>query len=287
MCDWELLTSGPNIHQINVNYSSVEETFWVLLLADLHWDNPKCNRTLLKRHMDQAKKVNAPIISVGDLFCAMQGKYDKRSSKDDLRPEHQNVQYLDSLVDTAIEWFDPYKKHLCVLGQGNHETSILNHHETNLLDRLAAGLRKNGGITQAGGYSGWLKLNFLRAGKSKNSCKIWYHHGFGGGGPVTQGKIDFNRYGMYVDADVFVAGHVHYKESFPYKRVRLSNKNVPRSETMWMLRCSTYKDEFKKGEGGFHVEKGRGPRPLGGYWLECRAIGDGSVGWTPIPTDGD
>ena len=37
-----------------------------------------------------------------------------------------------------------------------------------------------------------------------------------------------------------------------------------------MLRCSTYKDEFQDGDHGFHVEKGRGPRPMGGWWLRFR-----------------
>jgi hypothetical protein len=33
------------------------------------------------------------------------------------------------------------------------------------------------------------------------------------------------------------------------------------------LRTSTYKEEFGAGEGGFHVERGRAVKPLGGYWM--------------------
>ena len=67
---------------------------WILLTSDWHWDNPKCDRKTLKRHLDQAKERNAKIIITGDLFCAMQGKYDKRSNKSSLRPEHQTDNYL-------------------------------------------------------------------------------------------------------------------------------------------------------------------------------------------------
>ena len=74
---------------------------WFFLKSDDHWDNPKCKRDLLKRDLEKAKARNAGILGVGDLFCAMQGKYDKRSSKDDVRPEHQNGRYLDSLVETG------------------------------------------------------------------------------------------------------------------------------------------------------------------------------------------
>ncbi len=33
------------------------------------------------------------------------------------------------------------------------------------------------------------------------------------------------------------------------------------------IRGSTYKDEYVDGYEGWHTEKGRGPRPLGGWWL--------------------
>jgi hypothetical protein len=29
----------------------------------------------------------------------------------------------------------------------------------------------------------------------------------------------------------------------------------------------TYKEEYGDGSGGYHIEKGRPPKPLGGAWL--------------------
>lgn len=92
-----------------------------LLLSDLHWDNPKTDRVLLKKHLDQAKEKNASILIFGDLFCAMQGKYDPRGSKESVRPEHNVNNYLDALVDTAIEYFTPYKENILFISPGNHE----------------------------------------------------------------------------------------------------------------------------------------------------------------------
>lgn len=43
---------------------------WYLLTSDWHWDNPKCNRELLRKHINQAKERNAKILVFGDLFCA-------------------------------------------------------------------------------------------------------------------------------------------------------------------------------------------------------------------------
>lgn len=254
------------MHCISTKFSGRADSLTVLLVSDLHWDNPHCNRELLKRHFDQAVAMNAPIISVGDLYCVMQGKYDKRSNKSDVRPEHQHGDYFDRLVNTAVDWFKPYSKHLVLLGQGNHETSVLARHESCLLDRLASGLRSGGGITRAGGYAGWVRFRITNCGKTF-STDLWYHHGFGGGGPVTQGKIDFNRYASYVDADVIACGHVHYKETFPMRRAGLTPSFTPTDRTMQCVRLGTYKDEWADGHGGFHIEKGRGPRPLGGYWM--------------------
>ena len=33
------------------------------------------------------------------------------------------------------------------------------------------------------------------------------------------------------------------------------------------IRTGTYKDEYGEGAGGFHIERGRPPKPLGAVWL--------------------
>jgi UDP-2,3-diacylglucosamine pyrophosphatase LpxH len=50
----------------------------VLMISDVHFDNPKCDRKLLKKHLDEAKRRNAKVLINGDLFDLMQGKNDKR-----------------------------------------------------------------------------------------------------------------------------------------------------------------------------------------------------------------
>lgn len=106
---------------------------WFLLTSDHHWDNPKCDRQLLKKHHDEAVDREAGILSVGDLYCAMQGKYDKRSNKSAVRPEHNVGNYLDALVSTAADWYGPYAHNYIVMSQGNHEcvdgeTEVLTEH---------------------------------------------------------------------------------------------------------------------------------------------------------------
>lgn len=243
----------------------------ILLIGDAHWDNPKSDWDLLRAHLDEAKEVDCPVLIGGDFFCAMQGKYDKRSSKDDIRPEHQSGNYLDRLVDTAADWLEPYKNQIRLICLGNHETAISKNHETDLTDRLCAKLRDRGSAVQSGGYGGWVRMRItdLSPGSPTRGCfNLHYHHGFGGGGPVTMGKIDFNRYATMVDYDIMWAQHVHNTEIFDTRKAWLNSAGEVKQATKWHIRTPTYKDEYQDGFAGFHVEKGRGPRPLGGVWLD-------------------
>ena len=68
-----------------------------LLIADTHFDSIKCDRKLLKKHLDQAKEKNAKIFIFGDWFDCMGGKWDKRSTKADIRPEYNTQTYFINL----------------------------------------------------------------------------------------------------------------------------------------------------------------------------------------------
>ena len=244
---------------------------WFLLRSDVHHDNPKCDQKLERKHLDQAKERNAVIIDNGDLFCAMQGKYDKRSSKDAIRPEHQGGDYLDRLVDTSFDFYEPYRKQLVVLGRGNHETAIRKSHETDLTDRLAFRLRDNGKseTTFASGYGGWVRLMLVRAGGTRReSIKLHHYHGSGGGGPVTRGVIQTNRMAVYTpDADVILTGHTHDEWIVPVPRQRISDGGVCFRDEVYHVRVPGYKDAWGDGDSGWEVETAKGPKPKGSAWM--------------------
>lgn len=251
-------------HELRVKYVRKPDwEFRALLLSDLHIDNPKCNRDLLIRHLQQAKEKSAPVLIFGDLFCAMQGKYDKRANKSALRPEHQTNNYLDALVDTTAHFFEPYKDVIKFITPGNHETAILGRHETDLTGRLADKL-----ACHKGTYSGWLIWRFeIDAKESVRTVPLSYHHGYGGGGPVTKDVIQTARKAVYLpDAKIVVSGHTHDRWIFPISRVRLKESGEQVQDEQLHIKLGTYKDEYSIGEG-WAVEKGMPPKPLGGAWL--------------------
>lgn len=260
-----------NVLRVDKNW---EETK-VLLISDLHWDNPKCDRDLLKKHLDQAVKGNHDILINGDLFCLMQGAYDPRKSKSDIRPEHNHANYFDAIINTAVDWFAPYAHLIKLVGYGNHETAILKRQETDIIERFVTLLNyKTGSAIQVGGYGGWIRYQFTD-GSSTQSFKIKYMHGFGGGGAVTRGTIQHNRMSVNVEgADAIWMGHVHEDYEMTYTVEELTNKDTVMLRDILMIRTSAYKEEYGDGSKGWHIERGASPKPIGGRWLIMKPFRD-------------
>ena len=259
---------SPNAVLVVADLLTHQEEFWVLVRGDAHWDNPHCDRGLELEHLQEAKRRKAAIIDIGDLFCAMQGKYDKRSNKSSVRPEHQHGNYLDRLVETAAEYYAPFAHNFVILGQGNHESAILNRHETDLTERLVERLNTlTGSRIVAGGYTGWVRFEFKLSPTHRRTKELWYIHGYGGGGPVTKDMIQASRQMMYVDADILASGHVHDRWSSDYVRIGLTSSGKVLHKDVLYIKCGTYKDEYDDGRGGWHIETGKGPKPVGQWWL--------------------
>lgn len=232
-----------------------------LLMADVHWDNPHCDRRLLTKHLDQAKVADAGVLVFGDWFCAMQGKFDPRRAKADIRPEHNGRNYLDLIVDDAAAYLAPYRDNLIAMMDGNHETAIRSHLETDLLERLCRQLD----ATHMG-YSGFVRLMFAGGAGRRTSRHLYWHHGHGGGGPVTKGTIQTNRRAASAEADIYVSGHIHEAWTVENVVTTLLESGRVSLKTQTHIQLPTYKQEYSM-SGGFHIERGRPAKPLGAYWL--------------------
>jgi len=277
----EVTKIARNVHSIALN----KEETKIALLSDLHWDNPKCDRKMLKSHLDYCKQNKIPIFINGDFFCLMMGKYDPRRNKQDILPEHNKANYLDAVIETAVEWFSPYAHLLTVIGYGNHETAIIKNLETDPLQRFVDLLNyTNKTKVQTGGYGGWLHIKYSIFENTILSKNIKYFHGSGGGGMVTKAAINLTRaLEMYENMDIFIMGHVHENSSRndvrdslqynPGKRVyEIEHKQIHLAIT------GTYKEEYQDGAFGWHVERGAPVKPVGGRILTLSGIRDRTGG---------
>ena len=116
--------------------------------------------------------------------------------------------YLNALADVAIKRYKPFAPWWWVMGKGNHETAVLKNKNTDLTSMLVHGMNTPTpegpeSFVQIGGYGGWVRFQFTMRKTVKYSLNLKYHHGAGGGGPVTRGVIDTNRQAVYLpDADI-------------------------------------------------------------------------------------
>jgi hypothetical protein len=199
----------------------------------------------------------------------MQGKWDPRGTKSDIRPEHNNIRYLDSIIETAVDFFTPYSHLITVVGYGNHETAILKRHETDVLQRFVDLLNyKNNTNVQTGGYGGWLVINQCIRPKHRLSTKVRYFHGSGGGGIVTRGEINLTRaLEMYEDFEVFAMGHIHENKCTNVARDTIEHNPAcgwfSKQKQIHLMITGTYKEEFGDGSKGWHVERGAPIKPIG------------------------
>jgi len=278
---YHIVRTAPNVLTVHFEGITADWEQWLLLSSDRHHDNINCNRKLEKKHLDQALERNALIFDFGDLFCAMQGKYDPRSSMDEIRPEDAGEDYLDRIVKHAAADYAPYVHHWVLLTQGNHETGIIKRHHHSLTSALKAQLNSDyGGAVHTGGFGGWVRFLFTINKTKRASVRLKYYHGSGGSdAQVTRGVIQTNRQAVYLpDADIVVNGHNHSSYVLPIARERLSERGAIHRDIVWFVRTPGYKDEYGDGSRGWAVERGQPPKPLGACWVRFFIIDSYRVG---------
>lgn len=265
----DVKTKGPVLSLYFDNVAAGWEQ-WVLLSADRHHDNPGCVRHLERRHLEQAVERRAIILDFGDLFCAMQGKYDPRSSMDFIRAEDVGEDYLDRIVTHAANDYGPYAANWLLMCPGNHESNIRKRHGTDLISNLVHQLNVDYGVKiRQGGYGGWVRFLFTMNTTKRQQLRLKYHHGFGGtASPVTRGVIQTNRQAVFEpDADCVVNGHNHEAWHIVIPRERLNTKGFVYTDVADFVRTPGYKDSYGDGSHGWDVERGGGPKPQGAVWM--------------------
>lgn len=248
----------------------------VLFLGDIHWDHIRCDRKALKRILDEAVAQDAWIVLLGDTLDLMQGRNDRRSSKSSIRPEHNNEDYFGSVLETAVDWFTPYAKNLWLVLDGNHETAILKHNEVNMTRAFVRELSSKAGHNiMYPGYSTYAMFRATMHKTRRTTRKFFLHHGMGGGGKVTKAAITAQRMAVtYPDADFVLTGHIHGSQFTAHEQWRINDSGKAYITEQEHYLVNTFKEEFKKGKGGWAVEKGFGPKVPSGWLVEFYLRGD-------------
>jgi len=258
------------------------DTRQILFCSDVHYDSPKCDRDLLKRHFDLAVSRGAKIAIVGDWFDVMGTRSDRRMSKDLIREEYNRGNYLDLVVADSAEFLMKYAEHIIFIGEGNHETAIRKHQETDVTTRLVE--RINMGTESKvirGGYEGYvlIKVGLTEgSGAARTSKRIHWHHGYEGG-RRSKGALAFDLDRARWDADVYVSGHNHEKMVYPTTRESVDQNGTVVLSKVLHVQLGTFKAKDPDQVGsGWAVEKKFTDANLGCYVLHFKASRIGSTG---------
>lgn len=270
-----------NIHSVRYSVPA-GGTVPLLIVSDVHFDSKKCDRDRLAKHFREARDRGCFVLINGDWFDLMQGRYDPRHGKYDIRPEYKRANYIDEVIRDSADWLAQWDMPM-LIGQGNHETNILKRLETNPSERLVEALKHHGKDVRMGGYSGWFVVK-MQQGKSSSpkvtTFTIHYHHGSGGNAPRSKGvmKADINQM-QNPDADMIIRGHDHNKWHLPITVKRLGgNMDTEYERTVHHLQTGSYKmqgDRF----AGWETEKGFNTPRMGGWFVTLRIANSHNLKW--------
>ena len=253
----------------------------IILQSDVHFDNPKADLSLYEKHLQHAKENGHGVVIVGDFFCAMQGRKDRRGMKSALKESHMVHNYYDQIVDEAVEFLEPYADNILVIFNGNHETAVTKNNERDLIYNLVDKLKyKHGHVIQQGGYHGYIRWKFSKEDAKRSSSQMtrtktgYFHHG-NWGGIISKGVQGVPRYSSMVpDADFVATGHTHDQWCVSHPQFRLRRNGDVEIRKQWHIKIGNYKEEFATANG-WAIEKIGMPKSLG--YAEVSFIWDASL----------
>lgn len=268
----------PDIRGENIivweNLIENRECVHTLHISDVHYDSLKCDRDLLKKHLDEIKSCNGKVFIYGDWFDVMGCYQDPRSKAVDIDPRfiQKGQEYLNLIVEDSFEFLKPYVQNIAFISEGNHETEIKRRRDVDILSWLIRLLNDAGGHVVKGKYSGWNEFNFKYAkGTDNRSILTHYHHGYGGNAKRSKGMLDSQiATFQYPDAEIIFRGHDHQKFHDPSNvkyRYNKAHKTVKTSSTHY-IKTGSYKDGLGSGTGGWETQKGFIPTRLGGWFID-------------------
>ena len=247
------------------------QTFYLKPIFDVHLGKAACDVKAFKAFLADSDE-NTYFIGGGDLYDSVvvtDPRY--RKSQDNTVGDA----VVDRQIDRGVALLEPYRERLLGLCAGNHEDVVTKKCGTNMTQRTCDAL----GVPFLG-YSGLYRLRFSENGGRGRKLVIRYHHGWGGGSR-TQGA-DLTKYSkdmQYWDADLFLYGHVHRRQTDKVDRLGLCGKKiVPRPK--WMCICGTFLKTYTATSDPTYSEiKGYPPVSVGGVVVEIKPM---TRGWMNI-----
>lgn len=260
------------IHTARIPYK-YGQTIRIKPLADIHLGNQHCDERAAKAWIDEDPECY--FLGNGDLLDCVIVSDLKRYRKTSDATVGDEV--IDEQIDKMISWLSPHKERIIGLGTGNHCDNITRRCGTNPIKRICDALN-----VMYLGYSSMVRL-ILREDEGRGRTVVFYlHHGYGGGSR-TQGA-DITKYSKimnHFDADVYLLGHVHKKQSDRIPRLSISGDKLISRPRILGITGSFLKTYSKGPESSYAERAGYPPTELGGIIINIKP----NTTWVDLSVD--
>ena len=250
------------IHETRVPYVYGDE-FTIKPLYDVHYGNTYCDTKALKAYLADTDD-KTYIIGGGDSIDAIITKDFKRYMKHSDATETDAV--IDEQVDGLYEILAPYKERFIGLMDGNHEHTMTKYCGTNPIRRMSEKLE-----CKHLGFSCLIKLIFREEGGRGRTVVVRAHHGWGGGSRTRGADLTkFSRDVTYWDADIYLYGHTHNRQSDAIERLSVvGTKLVAKPKHIFI--CGTFLKTLSLTTDATYAEvAGYPPTSIGGINIKIK-----------------
>lgn len=236
-----------------------EDKFTILWVSDLHKDSEFSEWLKVKKYLDE--NPSSYLIIGGDSLDVMQFVNDKRGSKSSTTPEYQSSDYANKVISlTRKDIIEPYKNRIISWNRGNHDNSIIRHHNIDLLGLIC---QTDVHIHE---FSGYIILSIPNPAKGRHSSYvIHFSHAPFSGGIRSKGSLSIDiAKANYPSADMWITEHIHDGFIHPVRHefYNRHSKTVIH-QNKWYIQNIAAKQEQQGLRNGFHFETMKGNRTSG------------------------
>jgi hypothetical protein len=259
------------VHTTRIPYSQ-GQTITIKPIFDVHRGNRYCDDKAFRKYLADSDE-STYFLGGGDLMDSIviqDPRYEKSS----------DGTLSDAIIDEQVDIFyndlKPYKERIIGLGRGNHEGQVIKRHGTDMVGRLCKRLE-----TTYLGFSCLIRLIlYHRTGGRVRTVIIRMHHGWGGGSRTQGGDLTkYSKDTAYWDADIFLFGHGHRKQTDKSPRLALCGNSLISKPKLIGL-CGTFLKTYSDGtDSSYSEEKGYPPVEIGGIRVNLKPIDKGIKYW--------
>lgn len=233
---------------INHDFSSDVDRLKLLVLSDLHIEDPLCDRRRAVQFVEEVKNDQNCYFGVnGDMF--------NNAVRTAVSDTWENTMTIDTAIDTICEMLDPIREKCLFITDGNHEKRSYKDHNRLLLKDVSRIL----GIRDR--YSFDPYLVYIAFGKNQGrECRktvysIYGKHGTGGGRTMGAKMNKLEQMLNVINADIFIHSHTHVQAAFRLRSASVDYRNrKPNYKEHLFVNSNAYLDF-----GGYGEDQGYRP----------------------------